>query len=263
MTQRSAPTASERILPSRTRARTHTGDQPARRRHSSNPQKKSRKHTFGGVIPYYGYRYYDPLTGRWPSRDPIEEEGGLNLYGFCYNTPFQWFDFLGRESREMREKKRVQRNLDNENGKNTNIANRIDAKKNSVVTSNANRGSATLDESASPPGNAASAISELFGMLGTELIERSHREAIAEAQQACARHADISYTKGTGASTKCPLCCQVEIFQYQSGVEKFMGYKMFYGTCEETKDQRKAYLSRPMIAPIGEILPFHFPYFYF
>ena len=31
---------------------------------------------------YYGYRYYDPLTGRWPSRDPIEEEGGVNLYGF-------------------------------------------------------------------------------------------------------------------------------------------------------------------------------------
>ncbi len=25
----------------------------------------------------YGYRYYDPLTGRWPSRDPIEEIGWL------------------------------------------------------------------------------------------------------------------------------------------------------------------------------------------
>jgi RHS repeat-associated protein len=24
---------------------------------------------------YYGYRYYDPVTGRWPSRDPIEELG--------------------------------------------------------------------------------------------------------------------------------------------------------------------------------------------
>jgi integrase/recombinase XerD len=30
----------------------------------------------------YGYRYYNPTTGRWPSRDPIGEEGGLNLYGF-------------------------------------------------------------------------------------------------------------------------------------------------------------------------------------
>jgi RHS repeat-associated protein len=31
---------------------------------------------------YYGYRYYDPKIGRWLSRDPIEEEGGVNLYGF-------------------------------------------------------------------------------------------------------------------------------------------------------------------------------------
>src|SRR5690606_11439989 len=31
---------------------------------------------------YYGFRYYDPETGRWPNRDPIEEEGGYNLYGF-------------------------------------------------------------------------------------------------------------------------------------------------------------------------------------
>ena len=35
----------------------------------------------------YGYRYYDPLTGRWPSRDPIGEDGGLNLYGFVGNHP--------------------------------------------------------------------------------------------------------------------------------------------------------------------------------
>ena len=27
----------------------------------------------------YGYRYMDPLTGRWPSRDPIGEEEGFNL----------------------------------------------------------------------------------------------------------------------------------------------------------------------------------------
>jgi RHS repeat-associated protein len=30
-------------------------------------------------VTYYGYRWYDPHTGRWPSRDPIEERGGLNL----------------------------------------------------------------------------------------------------------------------------------------------------------------------------------------
>jgi hypothetical protein len=28
----------------------------------------------------YGYRYYDPLTGRWPSRDPIAEEAFFERY---------------------------------------------------------------------------------------------------------------------------------------------------------------------------------------
>ncbi|MEI6675826.1 MAG: RHS repeat-associated core domain-containing protein [Verrucomicrobiota bacterium] len=46
---------------------------------------------------YYGYRYLDPLTGRWMSKDPIDEEGGLNLYGFVYNDSLAWDDYLGRE----------------------------------------------------------------------------------------------------------------------------------------------------------------------
>ncbi|MBN8461109.1 MAG: RHS repeat-associated core domain-containing protein [Verrucomicrobia bacterium] len=44
---------------------------------------------------YYGYRWYDTLTGRWPSRDPIEEEGGLNLYGFVENDGVGCLDWLG------------------------------------------------------------------------------------------------------------------------------------------------------------------------
>ena len=44
---------------------------------------------------YYGYRYYDPVTGRWPSRDPIEERGGVNLYGFVGNDGVNRLDYLG------------------------------------------------------------------------------------------------------------------------------------------------------------------------
>ena len=44
---------------------------------------------------YYGYRWYAPLTGRWPSRDPIEEQGGLNLYGFVGNDGVGSWDSLG------------------------------------------------------------------------------------------------------------------------------------------------------------------------
>jgi hypothetical protein len=50
-------------------------------------------------VTFYGYRYYDPVTGRWPSRDPIEERGGLNLYGFVKNSPSTLFDRLGLQSR--------------------------------------------------------------------------------------------------------------------------------------------------------------------
>ena len=44
---------------------------------------------------YYGYRYYDPQTGRWPSRDPIEEEGGVNLYGVVGNDVTNEVDVMG------------------------------------------------------------------------------------------------------------------------------------------------------------------------
>ena len=44
---------------------------------------------------YYGYRYYSPVVGRWLSRDPIGEEGGLNLYGFVGGNPLNAVDFFG------------------------------------------------------------------------------------------------------------------------------------------------------------------------
>ena len=45
---------------------------------------------------YYGYRYYNPSTGRWLSRDPINEDGGLNLYGFAGNNSVNYTDNDGR-----------------------------------------------------------------------------------------------------------------------------------------------------------------------
>jgi RHS repeat-associated protein len=44
---------------------------------------------------YYNYRYYSPTLGRWLSRDPIEEEGGWNLYGMVNNNPIDYWDELG------------------------------------------------------------------------------------------------------------------------------------------------------------------------
>jgi RHS repeat-associated protein len=42
------------------------------------------------------YRAYDPDTGRWLSRDPIAEDGGLNLYGYVGNDPTARIDPDGR-----------------------------------------------------------------------------------------------------------------------------------------------------------------------
>jgi len=38
---------------------------------------------------------YDARIALWPSRDPIEERGGLNLYGFVKNAPTRYVDKLG------------------------------------------------------------------------------------------------------------------------------------------------------------------------
>jgi RHS repeat-associated protein len=43
----------------------------------------------------YGYRFYHPQLGRWLSRDPIEEEGGLNLFDFSRSNPVDNTDILG------------------------------------------------------------------------------------------------------------------------------------------------------------------------
>lgn len=49
----------------------------------------------GSCTAISGFRYYNPSTGRWLSRDPIEEQGGVNLYGMVGNDPLSRYDYLG------------------------------------------------------------------------------------------------------------------------------------------------------------------------
>ncbi|HGM4777329.1 TPA: RHS repeat-associated core domain-containing protein [Serratia marcescens] len=44
---------------------------------------------------YYGYRYYQPWTGRWLSADPAGTVDGLNLYRMCRNNPVSGYDDQG------------------------------------------------------------------------------------------------------------------------------------------------------------------------
>jgi RHS repeat-associated protein len=49
-------------------------------------------------LSYYGWRFYNPGTGRWLNRDPIEEKrGGPNLCAFVVNNPLTYIDTHGRE----------------------------------------------------------------------------------------------------------------------------------------------------------------------
>ncbi|GBC62892.1 hypothetical protein DENIS_3876 [Desulfonema ishimotonii] len=41
----------------------------------------------------FGYRDYDPDTGRWTAKDPILFAGGdTDLYGYCVGDPVNWVD---------------------------------------------------------------------------------------------------------------------------------------------------------------------------
>ena len=51
-------------------------------------------HPNSGLV-YYLYRYYDPHLQRWLNRDPIDEAGGINLYGFVGNSPVNRIDPYG------------------------------------------------------------------------------------------------------------------------------------------------------------------------
>ena len=44
---------------------------------------------------HFLYRFYDPRLQRWLNRDPIGEEGGINLYGFVGNNPANEVDPFG------------------------------------------------------------------------------------------------------------------------------------------------------------------------
>ena len=54
------------------------------------------------ALVYYNFRHYSPDLGRWLSRDPIEERGGLNLSAFVGNSLAHETDGLGLSCPECR-----------------------------------------------------------------------------------------------------------------------------------------------------------------
>lgn len=54
-------------------------------------------HEASGLV-FTLYRAYDSETGRWLSRDPIGEAGGINVYGYVANNPINLWDPLGLDA---------------------------------------------------------------------------------------------------------------------------------------------------------------------
>ena len=69
-----------------------------------NPSRFSSKeqHEAPGLY-YEGYRFYAPTLHRWINRDPIGEDGGVNLFRFLLNTPFGRIDPWGTSCESERE----------------------------------------------------------------------------------------------------------------------------------------------------------------
>jgi len=48
---------------------------------------------------HFGFRDYDPYTGKWMAKDPIGFAGGdSNLYGYVLNDPVNFVDVFGLDS---------------------------------------------------------------------------------------------------------------------------------------------------------------------
>lgn len=75
-------------------------------------QFNGKEHDTISALRYYGYRYYDPLTLRWISADPLyrfvpdlayEEPQRMNLYSFSLNNPVRYYDPDGLDGEDKEE----------------------------------------------------------------------------------------------------------------------------------------------------------------
>ena len=61
---------------------------------------------------YYGFRWYDVENGRFVGRDPIQEQGGYNLYGFVGNQTIAYVDLFGLRTYQVGPKQEPQVTFD-------------------------------------------------------------------------------------------------------------------------------------------------------
>jgi len=62
---------------------------------SDECKSQGREYDWATGLYHFRARWYDPVTGRWLSKDPIGLSGGLNQYAFCGNDPVNNLDPSG------------------------------------------------------------------------------------------------------------------------------------------------------------------------
>jgi RHS repeat-associated protein len=72
---------------------------------------QGREYSWKTGLYYFRARWYDPVTGRWLSNDPIGISGGLNQYVFCNDDPVNWIDPLGLSFYSQEEVMKILQNL--------------------------------------------------------------------------------------------------------------------------------------------------------
>ncbi len=59
---------------------------------------QGREYSWKTGLYYFRARWYDPISGRWLSNDPIGISGGLNQFVFCVNNPVNFRDPAGLQN---------------------------------------------------------------------------------------------------------------------------------------------------------------------
>ena len=68
-------------------------------------QWSSKIHISNTGLSYYGYRFYSHRLERWIGRDPLKENGGLNLYGATDGDSINFIDFTGLSKKKRKKVK--------------------------------------------------------------------------------------------------------------------------------------------------------------
>ncbi|WP_241823850.1 RHS repeat domain-containing protein [Vibrio splendidus] len=58
----------------------------------------TKRSDFASGLVYFGYRFYSPYQRRWLNRDPLQEQGGINLYAYVNGDPLGYVDPDGQQA---------------------------------------------------------------------------------------------------------------------------------------------------------------------